>query len=159
MGVSISISEILVAVLTFVAAGFGYIIKEQRDKIKTIQDQLADKKYLLYNEIFSVFFDLIKGQKGIGKTREKDLAARLIDIKKDLFIYGPDLIVTKFIEWNRYVSNNQGDIKHAQIYLELFVLIRKDMGHVKTRITESDILRAIMTTDEEYIIMNESIKR
>jgi hypothetical protein len=44
--ISISLSDILVAVLTLVAAGLGYVIKEQFDKIKTIQNQLSDKKYV-----------------------------------------------------------------------------------------------------------------
>lgn len=158
MDVSISLSEILVAVLTLVAAGFGFIIKEQKEKLKTIQNQLSDKKYTVYNEIFTVFFDILKGQKGLKETGEKDLATRLIDIKKDLFIYAPDNIVKKFIEWNRYISNNVGDIKHARIYLELFVLIRQDMGHEKTKIVEDDILRSIMTTDEEFGKMKEWIK-
>ncbi len=159
MDVSISLSEILVAVLTLVAAGFGFIIKEQKEKLKAIQNQLSDKKYTVYNEIFTVFFDILKGQKGLKETGEKDLATRLIDIKKDLFIYAPDKIVKKFIEWNRYISNNAGDIKHARIYLELFVLIRQDMGHEKTIIVEDDILRSIMTTDEEFGKMKELIKK
>lgn len=67
MDISISLSEILVAVLTLIAARLAYIIREQREKIKTVRNQLSDKKYKVYNEIFSVFFDLIKGQKGLKK--------------------------------------------------------------------------------------------
>lgn len=159
MDVSISISEILVGVMTLVAAGLGFIINEQREKLKTIRNQLSDKKYHLYNEIFVVFFDLIKGQKGLKETGESDLATQLIDIKKNLFVYAPDDIVKKFIEWNRYINNNVGDIKHARIYLELFVLIRKDMGHAKTEINEDDILRSIMTSDQEFEKMKEWIKK
>lgn len=44
IGISITLSDILIAVLTLVAAGLGYVIKEQYDKIKTIQNQLLDKK-------------------------------------------------------------------------------------------------------------------
>lgn len=88
-----------------------------------------------------------------------DMVNQLIDIKMDLLIYAPDDIVQKFLEWNRYISNNEGDLKHAYIYLELFVLIRKDMGHHKTDITEADILRLIMTTDSEFETMWNMIKK
>lgn len=159
MNYSLSISEMLVAVLMIIATGFGFIIREQREKIKAIRNQLSDRKYKLYYEIYSVFFDLIKGQKGLKKKGEKDLVAKLIDTKKDLLIYAPDEIVQKFLEWNRYISNNEGDIKHASIFLELFILIRKDMGQKKTEITEDDILRLIMTTDEEFEKMKLLIKR
>lgn len=157
MELSVSLSDILIGVITLIAAGLGYVIKEQRDKIKSIQDQLSEKKYGLYNEIFSIFFDLLKGQKGLKQSDHSDLPGRIIDIKKDLFIYAPDEVANKFIEWTRFISNNTGDLKHAGIYLELFVLIRKDMGHSKTKLTEEDFLKAIMTTDEEVWQMKKLI--
>jgi hypothetical protein len=148
--ISISLSDVLVAILTFVAGGLGYVIKEQYEKIKTIQNQLSDKKYKVYHEIYSVFFDLLKQQKGFQKKNDSNFVLQLIDIKKDLFIYAPDIIVKKFMEWNGYINNNLGDIRHIKVFLELFVLIRKDMGQSKTDITSLDILRSIMTSDEEF---------
>lgn len=159
MDLSLSISEILVAVLMIIATGLGFIIREQREKIKTARNQLSDKKYKLYHEIFSVFFDLIKGEKRLKNKGSTNTVSQLIDIKKDMLIYAPDDIVKKFQEWNNYISNNEGDIKHAYIYLELFVLIRKDMGQKKTEISESDILRLIMTTDSEFTVMWNMIKK
>jgi hypothetical protein len=156
--ISISLSDILVAVLTLVAAGLGYVIKEQFDKIKTIQNQLSDKKYKVYHEIYSVFFDLLKQQKGLQKKNDNTLVVQLIDIKKDLFIYAPDNIVKKFMEWNGYINNHSGDIKHIVVFLDLFVLIRKDMGQHKTEITSLDILRSTMTTDEEFENMKKLLK-
>lgn len=141
--------------MTLIAAGLGFIIKEQREKIKIIQNQLSDKKYTVYNEIFAVFFDLIKDQKGMSDKKGKDTATRLFDIKKDLLIYAPDKIAKKFFEWNRAIPNEGNSIRHVKIYLELFVLIRKDMGHADSTITENDILRGIMASDEAY----EEIKR
>lgn len=157
MDVSLSISEILVALMTLVAASFGFIIREQKEKLKTIQNQLSDKKYALYNDIFIIFFDLIKGQKQMKDADVDALGVKFIDIKKDLFIYAPDSVVQKFIEWGRFVVNKPTDIKHVVIYLELFVLIRKDMGNPKTKISENDILRAVMSGDDELFKMQEMI--
>ena len=156
--ISVSLSDILVAVLTLVAGGLSYVIKEQIDKIKTIQNQLSDKKYKVYHEIYSVFFDLFKQQKELHKKNDNDLVVRLIDIKKDLFIYTPDNIVKKFMEWNGYINNHPGDIRHIVVFLDLFVLIRKDMGQSKTDITSLDILRSIMKTDEEFENMKKELK-
>lgn len=75
---------------------------------------------------------------------------RLLDIKRDLIIYAPDNIVKKFFEWNKYVSNVPNDISHINLFLNLIVLIRKDMGHKDTDIKPEDILRALMSTDEEF---------
>jgi hypothetical protein len=158
MDYSISLSEILIGSLTLISAGLGFIIREQREKIRIVRNQLSEKKYKVYNEVFSIFFDLIKEQKGLKEAEDSNLVNQLIDIKKDLLVYAPDIIVKKFIEWNRFISNHKGDIKHAYIYLELFVLIRKDMGNNKTTISESDILKLIMTSDNESETMWKMIK-
>ena len=156
--ISISLSEILVGVLGIISAGLGYVIKEQRDKITSIQKQLSDKKYKLYHEIYSIFFDLFKQQKGLQKKEHVNtIGSRLIDIKKDLFIYAPDIIINKFTEWNNSVESEQGGIKHITVFLELFILIRKDMGHEKTEIAPLDILRSIMINDDEFKKIQEQI--
>jgi hypothetical protein len=157
MEYSISLSEILVAVIVLIASALGFIIKEQKEKIQTINSQLSEKKYKLYNEIYSFFFDLINPEKKSKNYNDKDLPIRIINAKKDLLIYAPDPIVQKFIEWTRYLMNNEGDLKHAKIFLELYVLIRKDMGHPKTTINERDILKLIMTNDLEVELMAKQI--
>ncbi len=148
--ITISISEILVAVLAIIAGGFGYVIREQREKIKTIQNQLSDKKYKVYHEVYDIFFDFLKQYNKLQKKDDNAMTIRLIDVKKDLFIYAPDTILKKFLDWNRYITNNPGDIRQILIFLEICILIRKDMGQYKTIITEVDILRSIMTTDAEF---------
>lgn len=149
MEYSISISEIFVAVLLLIASGLGFIIREQKEKIKIINSQLSEKKYKLYSEIYSLLFDALKTTKTNKKANPNELGLKIIDIKKDLLIYAPDPIVQKFIEWNRFLANSDGNIMHGKIVLELYILIRKDMGHAKTLIIEEDILRLIMTTDPE----------
>ena len=148
--ITTSISELLVALLSITATAFGYIIKEQREKIKIIQNQLSEKKYLVYHEIYSVLFDLFKAQKGLDSNIKYDLAGKLMDIKKNLFIYAPDHIVKKFLDWNYAVNENEGNMKHILIYLELFKLIRVDMGNKSTKISGMEILRSIMKNEEEF---------
>lgn len=155
---SFSISEVLVAVLTIVAGGLGYTIRDQREKIRSIQKQLSDKKYKVYHELYSIYFDLLKQQKNFQRKNENELINRLIDVKKDLLIYAPDQIVIKFLDWNKRLNNNPDDLKNFFIYLEILTLIRKDMGQTKSEINEMDILRITMTTDEEFEKMKNALK-
>ncbi|WP_418213310.1 hypothetical protein [Bacteroides difficilis] len=74
---------------------------------------------------------------------------RIINVKKDLLIYGTDEIIKKFTEWN-VNCNNPNQMSNFQNYLALFILIRKNMGHKKSKLTEKDILRIIMGDDDEY---------
>lgn len=145
-----SYSELILGILAFVSAILGVIIKIQHDKISSIRNQISDKKYHVYNEIFSIFFDIMREGKGyIKKTKPNDLPDRIMKVKKDLLIYGTDEIIKKFTEWsvNCY---NPNQIHNFQNYLALFVLIRKDMGYRKSKLTEKDMLRIIMSNDDEY---------
>ena len=60
MNIEFSYSELAVCILTIIASLLGYIIKRQHDKIQTIQNQISEKKYGVYNEIFGIFFDLMR---------------------------------------------------------------------------------------------------
>lgn len=74
---------------------------------------------------------------------------RIINVKKDLLIYGTDEIIKKFTEWN-VNCNNPNQMSNFQNYLALFILIKKNMGYKKSKLTEKDILRIIMGDDDEY---------
>lgn len=133
-----SYSELTVGIFALISAVLVCIIKIQHDKISSIKNQLSDKKYKVYNEIFSIFFDIVRAEKGYI-PQDGNLSDRMIQVKKDLLIYGTDEINKKFIQWNINCSiPNQ--IFNFRNYISLFLLIRKDMGYKKTKLTESDIL-------------------
>ncbi|MCM0330852.1 hypothetical protein [Bacteroides fragilis] len=145
-----SYSELIVGILVFISTILGFIIKVQHDKILSIKNQISDRKYNVYNEIFSIFFDIMREGKGFTKKlKPNDLPDRIINVKKDLLIYGTDEIIKKFTEWN-VNCNNPNQMLNFQNYLALFILIRKDMGYKKSKLTEKDILRIIMGDDDEY---------
>ena len=65
-----------------------------------------------------------------------------------MLIYGTDEIIKKFTEWN--VNCSKPDyMSNFKNYLDMFVLIRKDMGYAKTKLNNEDILRLIMGNDDE----------
>ena len=145
-----SYSELIVGILVFISTILGFIIKVQHDKILSIKNQISDRKYNVYNEIFYIFFDIMREGKGFTKKlKPNDLPDRIIKVKKDLLIYGTDEIIKKFTEWN-VNCNNPNQMLNFQNYLALFILIRKDMGYKKSKLTEKDILRIIMGDDDEY---------
>ncbi len=142
-----SYSELAVGILAFISAIAVCIIKLQHDKISSIKNQLSDKKYKVYNEIFSIFFDLMRAEKGYI-SNNSNLPDRIIQIKKDLLIYGTDEINKKFIEWHINCSS-PNQVPNFRNYLSLFLLIRKDMGYKNSKLTENDILDIITGNKEE----------
>lgn len=78
-----SYSELIVGILVFISTILGFIIKVQHDKILSIKNQISDRKYNVYNEIFSIFFDIMREGKGFTKKlKPNDLTDRIIKIKK-----------------------------------------------------------------------------
>ncbi|MDL2322863.1 hypothetical protein LJC52_02650 [Bacteroidales bacterium OttesenSCG-928-A17] len=149
MNIDFSFSELLVCVLMILSGALGYIIKRQHDKIQSIKNQISDKKYNVYNEVFSIFFDLMRKDKGYKIGKDKDnLPDRVIQVKKDLLIYGTDEIIRQYSEWlNACNDDNQSD--NLKYYIALFTLIRKDMGYNRTKINRLNVLELIMGNKEE----------
>lgn len=153
MEYSLSISELLVAVLTLVGAGLGYQIKTQHEELRMVRSQLSERKYQMYSEIFQLFFDLMKDQKGLTKPQKQQvMVSKMMDVKRDMVIYAPDHIFKQYNLWYRHISgvNASDTAESLRIYLDLFVMIRKDMGHSKTTIDKDDILRLITQKDTDF---------
>jgi len=142
--------------LLILSSGLGYIIKRQHEKIKEIKLLLFDKKYILYNKIYNIFFDIIKSNKGNKSVNQSAFTKKFIDIKKDLLIYAPDHIVLKFIEWHQSNFENN-HLKNSVKLFELYSLIRKDMGYPKSKINELEMLRIIMGNPVDVKKMRQEI--
>lgn len=154
---SFSISEILVAVLSLLVTGTLVIIRQQREKIKEIQKQLSDKKFELYNELLSLFFDILKDK---DSADPKEIGQKIINVKKELLLYAPDSVLYKFIEWSNYTNNHEtGDNRHMLIFIEVMKLVRQDMGHPKTSFKEDDFWRLIMKSDQDIQLMKASLRK
>lgn len=107
--------------------------------------------------MYSLVFDLFKDQKNKIQTDEKELGLKIIDIKKDMLIYAPDNVLDQFILWNEFVQNNSNDPRHFKLYMKLFILVRKDMGHQKTKFNEDDFWRLVMADKLQIIEMKKYI--
>lgn len=141
--------EILLLILGTVSTFLVWKIQYQKEKIKTIENLVSDKKYKLYSELIYIFFDITKGEK-IGKTlKPEELLRRLFDIKKDMFLYAPDEIFKTFTKWTLQIDKGDA-IDQFKTYFELIKLVRKDMGHIKTKIGLDDFMLFYMQSESEY---------
>ncbi len=141
--------EILLLLLGTLSTFLIWKIQYQKEKIKTIENLLSDKKYKLYSELIYIFFDITQGEK-IGKTMtQKELLKRLFDIKKDMFLYAPDELFKTFTEWTLQIDKGQ-TIDQFKTYFKLIKLVRKDMGQIKTKIELDDFMLFYMQSESEY---------
>lgn len=142
--------EILISVLGFISAFLIIRIQFQNEKIKNIQNQLSEKKHQVFSEAVNIIFDLFNGGK-IGKPLKEDvLLKRILNLKKELFIYSSDEIFKAYTKWTLSIKNNEGKTDHFKYYFDMLVLIRKEMGNKNTELSIDDFMLFLMQDKDEY---------
>lgn len=139
--------KILLAIFSTSTLIFATWLKIQSDKIRDIKSKLSDKKYQTYHEILAILFDLINQTKNLKSVSEDEVLLRVMNVKRDLILYGNDKMVNKFFEW----EDNQ--LKRAYRlwnWAELAAIARKDMGNRWTRVNADKILRSLFENKLEY---------
>ena len=144
-----SIVTILAAGLSATVAILLFVLQHKNEQLKIIKEKVSEKKYEAYNEVLTIFFDVFKEIKEYKKFKPNELPNRIIDAKKLLIIYATDEILFKFFEWNVETEKPNNSYNLA-VYLDLIVLIRKDMGHPKSTLTKEHVLRSICNSDKTY---------
>lgn len=150
----IQYKDYIIGVFTLVIGYLYYRLRKKNDELISVKEKLSDKKYNLYNSLYSVFFKLIKDAKETNKHKiekaEKELTEKLLDIKKEMFIYAPDEVLLKFLKWNENINKKEVSIEeNMQLFFNILVLIRKDMGNKNTIVNEEDILKSILISEKE----------
>jgi len=139
--------KILLAIFSTSTLIFATWLKIQSDKIRDIKSKLSDKKYQTYHEILAILFDLINQTKDLKSVSEDEVLLRIINVKRDLILYGNDKMVNKFFEW----EDNQLKRAHRLWnWAELAAIARKDMGNRWTRVNADKILRSLFDKKQEY---------
>lgn len=146
-----NIVTIIAAGLSGIVAVLLFILQRKNEQLKIIKEKISDKKYEAYNEVLSIFFDLFKNVKILKNLNEKHLGNKIIDLKKFLVLYANDDILKKFFEWNMSAQTEENRLAQFEQYLELMILIRKDMGNPDTKITTDEILRSLADSEETYL--------
>jgi hypothetical protein len=154
----ISLNAILISLLAIASGVLGVLLKRQTEKLKIVEQQLSQSKYKAYSELVNIFYDVLKNTKQEKETDKIELMTRMIDSKKDLFIYGSDDIFRKFTQWLTYTTMNPDDTKHFKIFLDVLLLIRKDMGNKKTKLTYNDLLLSLTQNENDLIRFKEILE-
>jgi hypothetical protein len=115
-----------------------------------MENQLSDKKYKAYADVVSIFFGILKDTKSNKQVTNKSITDKMIDSKKDIFMYGSDAVFyafNSFLTKSSKNSNNQKEIMEA--FLSFMLAIRQDMCGKKSKLSVRDILINLIQNEEE----------
>lgn len=133
---------IISAIATLICAVFGAMLHRKTERIKIMEGQLSEKRYLAYAKLYDFFYEMFKGQKDNKNINNKEMRNKLLDAKKELIMYASDDVVFAL---NKYLSSlTDADVTtQLDYFLDIMLLIRKDMC-CKSKISRDDILLNIM---------------
>lgn len=140
-----TIFNVLVPAIVAVA---GIIIAWQTEKLRTMREQLSEKKYNAYADAVKMFYSVLKDAKANRTTNNGVMMDRMIDIKRDIFMYGSDKVFEAFNKWLLSTMNVNEKAQFAA-FLDFVLEMRKDLCNNKTKLTKHDILLNLTQSEEE----------
>ena len=143
-----NIIAILSILISAIVAITGFIIARQSEKLRTMREQLSEKKYKAYADAVKMFYSVLKDAKANRATNNEEMMNRMIDIKRDIFMYGSDKVFKAFNTWLLEAKDNNDKAQFAA-FLDFVLEMRKDLCNNKTKLTKHDILLNLTQSEEE----------
>lgn len=141
----IAILSVLISAIVTVA---GIVIARQSEKLRAMREQLSEKKCNAYADAMMMFYSILKDSKLHRPTDNKAMMQKMIDTKKDIFMYGSDKVFRAFNKWLvvAYENNNK---TRFDAFWEFVLEMRKDMFSGNTKLTKHDILLNLTQSEDE----------
>ena len=135
--------------LTVIVAFLGWKMQRKTEQITIMEHQLSDKKYNAYADLVGLFFSILKDVKKEKNTNQKAMMDKMLESKKNIFMYGSDNVLKAFNNW-LCLSATEATLEYkTNSLLELMIEIRKDMCGVKSKISKYDLLLNLMQDSQE----------
>jgi hypothetical protein len=142
------LNTLLTIFVPAIVAVAGIVIAWQTEKLRTMREQLSEKKYKAYADAVKMFYSVLKNAKANRATNNKEMMDRMIDIKRDIFMYGSDKVFKAFNKW-LLSTTNSSDKAQLSAFLDFVLEMRKDLCSGKTKLTKHDILLNLTQSEEE----------
>lgn len=141
----IAILSVLISAIVTVA---GIVIARQSEKLRAMREQLSEKKCKAYADAMMLFYTILKDSKLHRPTDNKAMMLKMIDTKKDIFMYGSDKVFRAFNKWLVVAFENNSK-SQLDAFMEFVLEMRKDIFNGKTKLTKHDILLNLTQSEEE----------
>ena len=103
-------------------------------------------KIKLSTDIATIYLDMINRKMGLVEFSDNELLKRIMDIKRDLLLFGSDDLIKKFNEWEENINTN----KRLWNWIELMCLSRNEIWIKRTKLTPDDVLKSLLPPNEDY---------
>lgn len=143
-----NIIAIMSVVISAVVTVAGIIIAWQTEKLRTMRKQLSEKKCEAYADAVKMFYSVLKDSKAHRATNNGVMMEKMIDIKRDIFMYGSDKVFRAFNRWLLLTTSSNEKAQFAA-FLDFVLEMRKDLCNGKTKLTKDDIILNLTQSEDE----------
>lgn len=143
-----NIIAVLSVFISAIATIAGIIIAWQTEKLRTMREQLSEKKYNAYADAVKMFYSVFKDVNANHTTNNSAMKNQLVDIKRDIFMYGSDKVFKAFNKW-LLSTTESNEKKQLAAFLDFVLEMRKDLCNNKTKLKTHDILLNLTQSEEE----------
>ena len=141
----IAILSILISAIVAVA---GIVIAQQSERLRAMREQLSEKKCKAYADAMMIFYSVLKDSQLHRPTDNKAMMQKMLDTKKDIFMYGSDKVFKSFNKW-LVVAFENNKKNQFDAFMEFVLEMRKDIFNGKTKLTKHDLLLNLTQSEEE----------
>lgn len=143
-----NIIALLSVLISAIVAVAGIIIAWQTEKLRTMREQLSEKKYNAYADAVKMFYSILKDSRLHKPTNNDEMLEKMIDIKRDIFMYGSDKVFQAFNTW-LLAAKEDNNKEQFSAFLDFVLEMRKDLCNGKTKLTKHDILLNLTQSEKE----------
>lgn len=143
-----TITSILLGLLSAIVTIAGSVIFLQVEKLRSMREQLSERKYKAYADAVRMFYSVLKDSKLNKPTNSNERLQEMIEIKRDILMYGSDKVFKAFNKWLLSTVVPDSKIQLAA-FLDFVLEMRKDLCNNKTNLTKHDILLNLTQSEEE----------
>lgn len=122
--------DVIVAILTVmvpaIVAIASIIIAWQTEKLRTMREQLSEKKYIAYSDTIKMFYSILKDTKAQRLTNNEEMMGKMIDMKRNIFMYGSEKVFKTFNKWLLATKDNNDRVQLAA-FLDFVLEMRKGL--------------------------------
>ena len=136
--------ERLYVVLSALLIVLGWMYTRRTEELKIMRSQLSERKHKAYADLVATFYSAFKDTKNHEQTDMKAAMSKMIDAKRDIFMYGSDEVFRAFNKWLESASQPW----QFDEFLKFILSIRKDICG-KTKLTADDVLLNLTQDKEE----------
>lgn len=148
--------EIGIMFIGSILTGIGFLIQQHILHKSEKEKLIFEYKRSLYDEIFSVLFDIVKSEKD-KSIKIENLSNRMYENKKKLIIYTSDRIVRMFLDLSNKANIKSNKYIVFSDYLYLLIEIRKDINSDNSEITHDELLRSFMSSEDDFLKFKNAI--